>query len=63
MLQEGENKMAIRAIADIFTALSVDNSKLSETLLGAVHKAILDKEYKEYRKYFVVMKRLLALKD
>lgn len=43
--------------------LSWDNQKYSEILLSAVHKSIVEKEYKEYRKYFVVMKRLLNLKD
>jgi hypothetical protein len=36
---------------------------MTEILLGSVHKQILDKEYKEYRKYFVVMKRILLIKD
>lgn len=32
-------------------------------ILGAVNKLIVDKEYKEYRKYFGAMKRLLSIKD
>ncbi|CAD8072236.1 unnamed protein product [Paramecium sonneborni] len=63
ILEEGDNKMAIRMISDILSVLSYENQKQTELILIAINKQIMDKEYKEYRKYLVVLKRLFNIKD
>lgn len=63
ILEEGDCKLAIRMIADVLCALCVDNMKMSENVLSAIAKQVHDKEYREYRKYLVVLKRVFLIKD
>ncbi|CAD8074991.1 unnamed protein product [Paramecium primaurelia] len=63
LLEEGDCKLAIRMISDILCALSMDNQKQSDIIITSIIKQINDKEYKEYRKYLVVLKRLFQMKD
>ncbi|CAD8154340.1 unnamed protein product [Paramecium pentaurelia] len=63
ILEEGDCKLAIRMISDILSVLSYDNQKQTDLIITAIIKQIMDKEYKEYRKYLVVLKRLFTLKD
>ncbi|CAD8075134.1 unnamed protein product [Paramecium sonneborni] len=63
LLEEGDCKLAIRMISDILCVFSMDNQKQSEAVISCIIKQINDKEYKEYRKYLVVLKRLFQFKD
>ncbi len=63
MLEEGETKLAIRMISEILCALVVENQRLSDVILSAILKQVFDKEYKEYRKYLIVLKKILLVND
>ncbi|CAD8161247.1 unnamed protein product [Paramecium octaurelia] len=63
LLEEGDCKLAIRMISDILSVISMDNQKQSDAVIASIIKQVNDKEYKEYRKYLVVLKRLFQMKD
>ncbi|CAD8065465.1 unnamed protein product [Paramecium primaurelia] len=63
LLEEGDCKLAIRMISDILCVISMDNQKQSDLVINSIIKLINDREYKDYRKYIVVLKRLFQMKD
>lgn len=63
ILEEGDCKLSIRMISNIIGYLIWDNRAMTDIALDAICRQISDKEYKEYRKYMVVFKRLLQIKD
>lgn len=63
MMEDGLYKLSIRAIAGILCQVCHNSLDRSRVVVDQVLRLLRDKVYKEYRKYFVPIKKILLIPD
>lgn len=58
-----KTKGAVRAISSIYAFLTFEDEKFMEALIGPLKKALLEKNSNDYRFFFALIKKMLALED
>ena len=63
LIDEGDCKQSILAIADMIAAIAYDNIKISNWVIGVCIEQVKDKHYQQYLNIFIVIEKLLAVED